>query len=128
MRTLAGNYQLWMKCPWLLGPSNRRLFDFLSHKAGRLVLPFLLVAVACSSWFLPSPWREPVLAAQALFYGLALADPILPRSSVLKGISSPARTFVVMMAAAVGGLAIFFVPARRLWKVAGGSTEPEGLS
>jgi biofilm PGA synthesis N-glycosyltransferase PgaC len=119
VRTLAGNFQLWRTSPWLFGFSNRRLFDYLSYKAGRLILPMLLVVMAGTSVFLPAPWRETALAGQALFYGMAAADPLVPQRIPLKRATSAARSFVVMMAAAVCGLAVFFVPARRLWKQTG---------
>ena len=122
VRTLAGNYQLWAVCPWLLGPSNRSLLDFLSYKVGRLLLPHLLIVLAVLSFFLPSPWHLVALGGQIAFYGLALADPWLPDRFILRRISSPACTFLVMMAAALRGLSVFFVPARSLWKVTGAST------
>jgi hypothetical protein len=43
-------------------------------------------------------------------------DPIVPAGFPLKRISSVARTFVAMMAAAVLGISVFFVPPRTLWK------------
>lgn len=122
VRTLAGNYQLWVICPWLFGPSNRRWLDFMSYKVGRLLLPHLLLVLAVTAFFLPDPWRVPALGGQAAFYGLALADPWVPGRFVLKRLSSPARTFLVMMAAALQGLSVFFVPARSLWKVTGASS------
>jgi hypothetical protein len=69
-----------------------------------------------SSCFLPLPWRWIMLAGQALFYGLAAFDPLVPASLPLKRLSSAARTFVAMMVAAVWGMSVFFVPPRSLWK------------
>ncbi len=96
---------------------NRMWLHFMSYKFGRLLLPWLLLALAISSFGLPDPWRVAVLAAQVLFYAVAALDRWIPQSSVLKRLTSPARTFVVMMAAVVCGLSVFFVPARSLWKV-----------
>jgi cellulose synthase/poly-beta-1,6-N-acetylglucosamine synthase-like glycosyltransferase len=117
VRTLGGNYQILRAYPGLLGPQNRMWFHFLSYKFGRLLLPWLLLLTAIRSFWLPEPWRTPVIAAQACFYLIAMLDPIIPARSSLKRISSPARTFVVMMLAAVQGLSVFFVPARSLWTV-----------
>jgi len=39
VRTLAGNFQLFQLAPWTLTPQNRVLFQLLSHKAARLVVP-----------------------------------------------------------------------------------------
>ncbi len=39
----------------------------------------------------------------------------------MKRATSPIRAFVTMMAAAVVGLKVFFVPSQSLWKVTGAS-------
>jgi cellulose synthase/poly-beta-1,6-N-acetylglucosamine synthase-like glycosyltransferase len=116
VRTQAGVYQTIIHFPALLWPGNRRFVHFLSHKIGRLLLPFALIAVAISSFGLPHPWRAIALGLQFLFYGLALVDPLIPERAVVKRASSLARTFVVLVAAALAGIAIFFVPAQRLWR------------
>jgi cellulose synthase/poly-beta-1,6-N-acetylglucosamine synthase-like glycosyltransferase len=117
VRTLAGVWQLLKYYPQLLGPANRMWLDFVSYKLGRLLLPFLLLAVAASSFFLPGPWRTAALGAQATGYLAALADPLVPERFALKRLTGPARTFVVMMAAAALAVQVWFVPAQRLWKV-----------
>ena len=117
VRTLAGNYQILLAYPKLLGPQNRMWFHFVSYKFGRLLLPWLLLLMAALSFGLPAPWRAPVLTVQCCFYLLAAIDPAIPAKSSLKKATSPARTFVVMMIAVVQGLSVFFVPARSLWKV-----------
>ena len=120
VRTLAGNYQLIARFPALLGPRNRMWLHFMSHKLARLLLPFALIAIAAASFWLPDPWRIGVLAAQAGGYGLALLDPAVPRWLPLKRLTSPARTFVVLMAATLCATAILFVPPGRLWRGGGG--------
>jgi hypothetical protein len=47
---------------------------------------------------------------------LAALDPLLPRKFILRHISSPARSFVVLNAAALLSVLVFFVPPERLWK------------
>lgn len=116
IRTLAGVYQLVMRCPWLLTPANRMLFHFLSHKVGRLLLPFGMIAVALGTFGLPSPYFKTAAAVQVLFYGMALIDPLLPHVPVLKRLTSSIRMFVVMTAAALCAVSILFVPARYFWK------------
>jgi biofilm PGA synthesis N-glycosyltransferase PgaC len=116
VRTLAGNYQILMAFPQLLGPGNRMWFHFMSYKVGRLVLPWALVAIGVASFFLPGYWATAAVALQALFYGLAAIDPLFGAGNPLKRVSSPVRTFVAMMIAAVLGLRVFFVPPRSLWK------------
>jgi poly-beta-1,6-N-acetyl-D-glucosamine synthase len=115
-RTLAGNYQILRAYPALLGPANRMWFHFASYKLGRLMLPWVLVLFFASSCFLPAPWRWFLLGGQAIFYGLAAVDPLLPARFPLKRFSSLARTFVALMLAAAWGLAVFFVPPQSLWK------------
>lgn len=116
VRTQAGVYQILMRFPALLWPFNRRFVHFLSHKLGRLLLPLGLLGVLGFSLFLPRPWREFALAGQLLFYGLAIADPLIPETNPLKRLSAVIRTFVVLVAAAACAVNIFFRPAQQLWK------------
>jgi biofilm PGA synthesis N-glycosyltransferase PgaC len=116
VRTLGGNYQLLRFYPGLLGPANRMWFHYVSYKLGRLLLPWALVLAAISAWGLPEPWAGVALGGQAAFYVAALLDLWMPQAWLLKRVTSPARTFVVMMAAAVCAVAVFFVPPQSLWK------------
>ena len=116
VRTLAGNYQILRFYPALLGPGNRMWVHFVSYKLGRLLLPYLLIALAVSSFWLPGWLAAAAIAGQVAFYSLALLDKSIPdRLHSLKRITSPARTFVTLMLAAICAVAIFFVPARSLW-------------
>jgi cellulose synthase/poly-beta-1,6-N-acetylglucosamine synthase-like glycosyltransferase len=117
VRTLAGNYQLLMHCPWLLGPENRLAFHYWSYKAGRLLLPHLLLAMFVSAWFLPDLLRVLVLGGFVLAAALIVLDPWL--SGAVKKLSSPLRTLAVMLWATVLGLQVLFRPPRSLWKVTG---------
>jgi len=116
VRTLAGNYQILRAYPGLLGTGNRMWIHYVSHKFARLLLPFALLLVAVSSFGLPGVWAPLAVGSQALFYGIALADPWVRETSVFKRISSPIRTFTVLMAATGCAVSILFVPANRLWK------------
>ena len=53
---------------------------------------------------------------QALFIAVALTDLIAGPGTLWKRISSPARTVVSLLAATACAVAIFFVPAQKLWK------------
>jgi cellulose synthase/poly-beta-1,6-N-acetylglucosamine synthase-like glycosyltransferase len=117
VRTLAGLYQLILRQPRVLGTANPMWVHFLSYKASRLLLPYALILIAVTSFGLPGPWREILLAAQGVFYGLAALDPRIRESVALKRLSSPARAFVILMVAAVYATSVFFVPAQELWKV-----------
>jgi cellulose synthase/poly-beta-1,6-N-acetylglucosamine synthase-like glycosyltransferase len=125
IRTLAGNYQILRAYPALLGPSNRMWLHFMSYKFGRLMLPWLLLILAAASFGLPAPWRAAALASQAAFYGLALADAWIFKPRFLKRLSSSAHTFLVMMIATLGGLSVFFIPPRALWKVTSAGPLPD---
>jgi cellulose synthase/poly-beta-1,6-N-acetylglucosamine synthase-like glycosyltransferase len=117
VRTLAGNYQLLLKMPRVLTFRNRMLWHFLSYKVGRLLLPWLFLSVFLASFLLPRPWNNVLVFGQLGAYLLAMFDRLIPQRIWLKRISSPVRTFVVLMIATVNGLRVFFVPPRTLWKV-----------
>jgi cellulose synthase/poly-beta-1,6-N-acetylglucosamine synthase-like glycosyltransferase len=116
IRTLAGNYQLLRYFPQLLTPRNRMLFHYLSYKMARLLLPWAVIALFFVSFGLPYPGREIAIALQLLFYALAVTDLLVGPEAAWKRLSSPARTVVSMLAATACAVAIFFVPAQKLWK------------
>ena len=116
VRTLAGVYQIVRSYPALLGPGNRMWIHFVSHKLARLLMPWAMIVAAVASFGLPAPWRFWAVGVQAFAYALALADAWLPSNFPLKRLTSPLRTFAVLMAASLCALAILFVPARVLWK------------
>jgi poly-beta-1,6-N-acetyl-D-glucosamine synthase len=116
VRTQAGLYQILREYPQLLSSSNRMRIHFLSAKFARLLLPFLLILVLFSSFGLPEPFAEIAIAAQVIFYGIAFFDRWIPEDRLIKSVSSPIRTFVVLMAASLMACKIFFIPAKDLWK------------
>jgi len=118
VRTLAGNYQLVAKLPWLLVPfKNPVWFQLVSHKLLRLACPFALLGLIWASLSLSlSPelsalerdaWRA-LTAAQLLFYALAACGARAGR------LGSLARTFLVLNAAAVVGLWRFLRGSQRV--------------
>jgi poly-beta-1,6-N-acetyl-D-glucosamine synthase len=116
-RTLAGLWQLHVRMPEIFSGRNRMRFHFLSHKFGRLVLPWCLLLFAGASIALPaSRFKTVVLAGEIALAALAIVNRFVPKGSALKRLSSPAQTFFVMNAAAMAAMAVFFVPATRLWK------------
>ena len=73
-RTLAGNYQLLRFEPKLLVPwANPIWVQFVSHKMGRLLVPYALVVLLVASGALAATgWLYAVaFACQVVFYGLA---------------------------------------------------------
>lgn len=116
-RTLGGLYQILRWYPRLLWPGHPMWLDFLSHKFFRLLLPHALLANLAAAWFLPAPWAAAALLCHGTLYAMAAVDCCLPEQWFLKRMVSPARVFVVMMAAAFCAQSIFFVEPRKLWKV-----------
>jgi poly-beta-1,6-N-acetyl-D-glucosamine synthase len=107
VRTLAGNYQLVQKTPWLLGKTNRLRFELLSHKLARLAVPLFLLTLLVSSFALRAiPFYAATLAGQVLFYGLALVG-LLWNTRLLRRIAGPASAFLLMNAAAVVAFSMF---------------------
>jgi poly-beta-1,6-N-acetyl-D-glucosamine synthase len=116
VRTQAGVYQILTQFPGLLWPGNRRFIHFLSHKIGRLLLPFAMIAAAVSSFSLPQPIQAIAVLGQGAFYSAGLIDPWMPERSPLKRITAVIRAFLVLVAAALCAVAVFFMPAQKLWK------------
>ena len=116
MRTLAGMWQLLARHPRLLGSRNRMRLHFLSHKFGRLIVPYATFTAVAASFLLPDPWRAAALIAAGSILVLALLDWLTPERWPVKRVTSPLRTLLVMQAATVCACSVLFVPPRRLWK------------
>jgi len=115
VRTLTGNYQLLQLAPWLLRRENPLWFEFVSHKLMRLVVPFLLVAVFLSSWFVPGQFYRAILWAQLGFYGLSLVGRAGWNLGPLSRVCDAAYTFVALNAAAAVAFANFVTGNMRVW-------------
>jgi cellulose synthase/poly-beta-1,6-N-acetylglucosamine synthase-like glycosyltransferase len=146
VRTLAGNYQLLWLLPALLVPwRNPVWFQFVSHKVGRLLVPYALVTLLVSSALLAgrSAFFAAAFAAQCLFYALAAYGAWLDRragtaaraagrvrtptrrpawhrgldagSRAVDRLARIALTFLVLNGSAVAGLGAF-VMRRRVWR------------
>ena len=115
VRTLAGVYQTIGQYPGLIGPANRMWIHFMSHKAARLLMPWAMIAAALATPFLPAPWNFIMGGAQALAYALAVLDAMLPPGFPGKRLTSPLRTFLVLMAASLCAVCILVVHPRVLW-------------
>lgn len=75
VRIMAGNLQQLREIGGLIAPLRLfPLFFFLSHKVGRLLVPFAMpAALAANLFLLGSPFYRALFYAQAAFYALALA-------------------------------------------------------
>ena len=116
-RNLAGLWQIFVRYPPLFSSKDRMRFHFLSHKFGRLVLPWAILTIAAGTLLLPEPQiRWWLMGAEAFFLLLAAMDGLFPKGFALKRISSPARTFLAMNAASLAGIAVFFIQPTSLWR------------
>ena len=115
VRTLTGNYQLLQLAPWLLGNENPLRFEFISHRLMRLVLPFALIAVLISSWFLPGPIFRFVFWAQIALYGLSLLGWAGWNLGPGTRVSEIAYTFVALNVAAMVAFANFITGRKDVW-------------
>lgn len=71
-RTLEGNYQLFAQMPQLLIPWRNPIFvQLVSHKLGRLIVPYCLGALFISNFFLLSGPYLVFFGGQVLWYVLA---------------------------------------------------------
>jgi cellulose synthase/poly-beta-1,6-N-acetylglucosamine synthase-like glycosyltransferase len=79
VRTLAGNFQLFARAPWLLNPrANRIWLQACSHKACRLLSPFWLAAALGANLLLvQEPLYALALAGQLALYGAAACGHLL---------------------------------------------------
>lgn len=75
VRTLAGNFQLFRLAPWTLTPRNPVLFQLISHKVMRLVVPYLMVALLAATLALSrgSLVYATIAALQIFFWAIAVA-------------------------------------------------------
>jgi len=117
VRTQAGIYQLLWQEPRLFTGANRMRWAFLNLKLGRLFLPHVLLLQLVVSFWLPPGLRALAVSAQAVGYGLVLADLFVSETSPWKRLTSPIRAFVTLLAAAFFAQKIFFVKPGQLWKV-----------
>ena len=128
VRTLAGNFQLLSLAPWILSPHNRVLFQLISHKLLRLVVPyFFLLMLISASWLgVGSPaWR--VLALAQWAFWLAALAALRVKLPVIHRFAAAASALLVLNAAAITGLYKFLFTNGPLWKIwspTGHATEP----
>lgn len=82
VRTLAGNFQLFIQEPWLLNPfSNRLWMQTISHKFCRLLSPLGLgVALGTNLFLLDQPFYRWTLAAQLTLYVAATGGYLIRNS------------------------------------------------
>jgi biofilm PGA synthesis N-glycosyltransferase PgaC len=115
IRTLTGNYQLLQMAPWLLRRENPVRFEFVSHRLLRLVLPFAMITVLLSSWFLPGEIFRIVFWAQVAFYALSLLGWAGLNLGPATRLTDVSYTFVALNAAALVAFANFITGRKDVW-------------
>ncbi len=102
VRTLAGNFQLIARAPWIARPfSNRIWWQWFSHKFLRLVVPYALAGTLIGSVMAEGVFYSWMTALQIAFYSLAAAGVLLRNNKRVPGWISFPRTFVELNWAAV---------------------------
>jgi cellulose synthase/poly-beta-1,6-N-acetylglucosamine synthase-like glycosyltransferase len=103
VRTLMGNYQAMVREPWLFTAANPIRLQWLSHKVARLVLPYFLVVMLVSSYFLPGAGFRAFFFAQVLVYAIGLVGNFAPRLARVPLVGF-IMTFTALKAASVVSL------------------------
>lgn len=118
VRTLAGNFQLFQMAPWTLSPENRVLFQLVSHKVLRLVVPYFMVLILASAIALSahSVFYAVVAALQVVGWTVAIVG-LRYRIPLLHKLASPLGALLVLNTAAVVGLYKFLFTSGPLWKI-----------
>jgi cellulose synthase/poly-beta-1,6-N-acetylglucosamine synthase-like glycosyltransferase len=115
VRTLLGNYQLLQLTPWLLTRSNPLLIQFVCHKLLRLFVPFALVGVLVSTFWLRHGIYSLVLVLQSVLYSLAALTVLRGKAGFLSRLSNISLAFLVMNTAAVVAFFYFITGRKVVW-------------
>jgi cellulose synthase/poly-beta-1,6-N-acetylglucosamine synthase-like glycosyltransferase len=117
VRTLAGNFQAVALEPRLLTAANPVLFQFVSHKLMRLVVPYCCLAAWVTSALLPGPLYAAAFALQTIFYCLGILNLTPLRNAPVAKLFRISWTFIILNAAAVMGLWVFLSRQERMvWR------------
>ncbi len=104
VRTLAGNYQLFIKNPWFFNPfKNRLLIQTFSHKLLRLIIPEMLILLFISSRLMEGPFYNVLFYLQCIFYIAGLAGIFFRKLRNIGLINFPA-VFLTLNAASIVAL------------------------
>lgn len=75
VRTLTGNFQSFLRHPWLFSPrANPIWWQFMSHKVARLLVPYALLVLLVLPVLIGTPFYLVVFLAQLVFYFLAFGN------------------------------------------------------
>lgn len=126
VRTLAGNFQLIARAPWILSSQNRAVIQLISHKLLRLAVPYFFALLLITSAMLgrhSAPYAVFAVMQAAVWLLAALALKV--RIPILHRVAGPASALLVLNAAAVAGLYTFLFTQGPLWKIWTPTAPPE---
>jgi cellulose synthase/poly-beta-1,6-N-acetylglucosamine synthase-like glycosyltransferase len=118
VRTLAGNFQLVAEHPWMLSTENRVLFQLVSHKLLRLVVPYCLLTMLVIAPLLgihSDVWAV-VACLQTMLLLLVLLG-LRTKLPVVGKAASALSALLLLNAAAVWALWTFVFTRGPLWKI-----------
>jgi poly-beta-1,6-N-acetyl-D-glucosamine synthase len=115
VRTLVGNYQLLQIAPWVLSSANPLRLQLVCHKLLRLLVPFALVGVLVSTFWLRQGMYEFVLVLQIVLYALAILTALRAKLGVLSRLSNISLAFIVLNTAAAVALIYFIAGRKAAW-------------
>lgn len=119
VRTIAGNFQLFMRERWLLNPAENRIWlQTISHKLLRLTAPVFLASLFVSNALLLDDAIFKVLfLSQILFYIAALVGMLPgPRWKRMRTLSIPYAFCVLNYATVIGFFRFLSGQQRIVWK------------
>jgi biofilm PGA synthesis N-glycosyltransferase PgaC len=115
VRTLFGNYQLLRMAPWLLSAENPIRFEYISHKLCRLIVPFALIGMILSSFFL-SGFIYHIPLAVAIGIGvLGVLGLVRVPLSHLSRLTDVSLAFILLNTAAMVAFFYFSVGKKEVW-------------
>jgi poly-beta-1,6-N-acetyl-D-glucosamine synthase len=115
VRTLTGNYQLLQLQPWLLTRGNPMRFQFIGHKALRLLAPFMLLTVLVSALLLQGSTYRLAAVLQLAFYAIGVLPFLRPKSHPFGHLPDAVFAFLLLNAAAVMALVNFLTGRKQVW-------------
>jgi biofilm PGA synthesis N-glycosyltransferase PgaC len=115
VRTLTGNYQLLQLAPWLLSSKNPIRFEFVSHKLLRLVVPFALLVLLLTPWFLPGQFYRAAAWGQVGCYVLSMLGWTGWKLGPVSRLADAGFAFVSLNTAALMAFANFVTGHKTVW-------------
>jgi lipopolysaccharide/colanic/teichoic acid biosynthesis glycosyltransferase len=113
-RTLAGNFQILFRPREMAFPLFSKItFQYISHKALRLLVPFLLPVIFISSAFLEGFWYELFFTVQLVVYLFALTGFVLERHGIKITCFHIPYTFLYLNLAVFKGLFSYFTESKK---------------